>query len=59
MSKIYDIKLYNTERYFETWKKIRLAETSEIHMYGWNAQMQDYSGEVRKLLIDGIKFTGI
>jgi aspartyl-tRNA(Asn)/glutamyl-tRNA(Gln) amidotransferase subunit A len=55
VSKIYDIKLYNTERYFETWKKIRLAETSEIHMYGWNAQMQDYSREVRKLLIDGIR----
>ena len=59
VSKIYDIKLYNTERYFETWKKIRLAETSEIHMYGWNAQMQDYSREVRKLLIDGIRVPGI
>ena len=43
------------KRYFETWKKIRLAETSEIHMYGWNAPMQDYSREVRKLLIDGIR----
>jgi hypothetical protein len=55
VSKIYNIKLHNTERYFETWKKIRLAEASEIHMYGLNVQMHNYSKEVRKLLIEGKK----
>jgi aspartyl-tRNA(Asn)/glutamyl-tRNA(Gln) amidotransferase subunit A len=55
VSKIYDIKLSNTERYFETWKKIRLAETSEIHLLRWNTRLQDYSKDVRKMLIQGTR----
>ena len=55
VSKIYNTKLHNTERYFETWKKIRLAETSEIHTYGLNVELHNYSKEVRKLLIEGKK----
>jgi aspartyl-tRNA(Asn)/glutamyl-tRNA(Gln) amidotransferase subunit A len=53
VSKISHINLNNTEHFFDTWKKIRLAEASEIHLQMWNTRLLDYSKDVRKQLKEG------
>lgn len=53
VSKINHINLNNTEHFFETWKDIRLAEASEIHLHMWKTRLKDYSKEVRKQLKEG------
>jgi aspartyl-tRNA(Asn)/glutamyl-tRNA(Gln) amidotransferase subunit A len=53
------IKLHDTERYHKTWRTIRLAEASEIHLAWLKSRPGDYSSEVRKMLVDGTKISAI
>jgi aspartyl-tRNA(Asn)/glutamyl-tRNA(Gln) amidotransferase subunit A len=53
VSKIQYINLNNTEHFFETWRTIRLAEASAMHLDMWNTRLEDYSKEVRKQLKEG------
>jgi aspartyl-tRNA(Asn)/glutamyl-tRNA(Gln) amidotransferase subunit A len=57
--KIFDIHLRNTERYSNTWRDIRYPETSEIHEQWFKTRMEDYSEEVREMLIRGTKISAI
>ncbi|HET7644545.1 MAG TPA: amidase [Nitrososphaeraceae archaeon] len=56
-----DLDLSNTtEKYHRSWRDIRLAETSEIHLKWLNSKTKDnYSLEVRNMLIEGTKITAV
>ena len=54
-----DIDLYNTEKYYNSWKDIRLAEAAEIHLKWLHTRAQDYSEEVRNMLIEGTKISAV
>ena len=48
-----DIKLQDTEEYYESWRNIRLAEATNVHLNWINRRAEDYSPEVRKMLLEG------
>ena len=48
-----DIKLQDTEEYYESWRNIRLAEATNVHLNWINRRAGDYSPEVRKMLLQG------
>lgn len=50
---VYDLDLHNTEYYYRSWLGIRLAETAAIHLKLLNTSAEDYSDEVRRMLIQG------
>jgi aspartyl-tRNA(Asn)/glutamyl-tRNA(Gln) amidotransferase subunit A len=57
--KVFDIELANTQRYCNTWTDIRYAEASEVHKRWFKTRMEDYSEEVREMLIRGTKISAI
>ena len=57
--KVFDLDLQNTERYYNTWRKIRYAEASEIHAHWLKTRKEDYSEEVREMLIQGTKISAV
>jgi aspartyl-tRNA(Asn)/glutamyl-tRNA(Gln) amidotransferase subunit A len=57
--KVFDLDLQNTERYYSTWRKIRYAEASEIHAHWLKTRKEDYSEEVREMLIQGTKISAV
>lgn len=56
---VYDLGLHNTEKYHRVWQKIRLAEASEIHMKWLNTRGDEYSYEVRQMLLQGTKISAV
>jgi aspartyl-tRNA(Asn)/glutamyl-tRNA(Gln) amidotransferase subunit A len=56
---VYDLDLHNTEKYHRAWQEIRLAEASEIHMKWLNTRQDDYSYEVREMLVQGTKVSAV
>jgi aspartyl-tRNA(Asn)/glutamyl-tRNA(Gln) amidotransferase subunit A len=57
--KVKKFKLHNTEKYYNSWINIRLAEASEIHQMWVNTRGNDYSTEVKNMLIGGEKLRAI
>lgn len=56
---VHDLDLHNTGRYHRVWQEIRLAEASEIHMKWLNTRPDDYSYEVRQMLVQGTKVSAV
>ncbi|MFL6411081.1 MAG: amidase [Nitrososphaeraceae archaeon] len=54
-----NVDLHNTEKYHRVWQEIRLAEASEIHMKWLNTRANDYSYEVREMLVQGTKVSAV
>ena len=54
-----DLDLQNTEKYYRAWQEIRLAEASEIHMKWLKTRANDYSYEVREMLVQGTKVSAV
>jgi aspartyl-tRNA(Asn)/glutamyl-tRNA(Gln) amidotransferase subunit A len=55
-----DLDLHNTEKYYRSWRDIRLAEAAEIHLKWLNTRaVDDYSLEVRNMLIEGTKVSAV
>lgn len=52
-----NINLHNTEKYHRSWKDIRLAEASKIHVKWLQTRAKDYSKEVREMLVEGTKIS--
>jgi aspartyl-tRNA(Asn)/glutamyl-tRNA(Gln) amidotransferase subunit A len=46
--KLEPIELHNSEKYYKSWRDIRLAEASEIHQVWLNSKEFHYSSEVKK-----------
>jgi aspartyl-tRNA(Asn)/glutamyl-tRNA(Gln) amidotransferase subunit A len=56
---VYDLDLHKNESYHRTWQEIRLAEASAIHMKWLNKRANDYSYEVRQMLVQGAKVSAV
>ncbi|MGC1929799.1 MAG: amidase [Candidatus Nitrosopolaris sp.] len=57
--KVFDIDLQNSEKYYNSWRYVRYAEASEIHAQWLKTRAEDYSEEVRDMLIEGTKISAI
>ncbi len=53
------INLYNTSKYFKSWRDIRLAEAAKVHLRWLNTRFEDYGIEVRNLLLEGTKISAV
>ncbi|MBV9179511.1 MAG: Asp-tRNA(Asn)/Glu-tRNA(Gln) amidotransferase subunit GatA [Nitrososphaeraceae archaeon] len=56
---IIDVDLPNTEKYYKSWRDIRLSEAAEIHLTSLRTRSNDYSSEVRNMLIEGTKISAV
>jgi aspartyl-tRNA(Asn)/glutamyl-tRNA(Gln) amidotransferase subunit A len=56
---IKDVNLPNTEKYYRSWRDIRLSEAAEIHFTGLRTRSNDYSSEVRNMLMEGTKISAV
>src|SRR5215216_598031 len=56
---VYDLDLHSTEKYYRSWRDIRLAEAAEIHLRWLTTRAYDYSDEVRNMLIQGTKISAV
>jgi aspartyl-tRNA(Asn)/glutamyl-tRNA(Gln) amidotransferase subunit A len=56
---VQDLDLHNTELYYKSWQDIRLAEAAEIHLKWLNTRADDYSHEVRRMLVQGTKISAV
>jgi aspartyl-tRNA(Asn)/glutamyl-tRNA(Gln) amidotransferase subunit A len=53
------VNLPNTEKYYRSWRDIRLSEAAEIHFTGLRTRSKDYSSEVRNMLMEGTKISAV
>ena len=52
--------MHKTDKYYSSWRSIRLAEATEIHQGRWlNSREEDYSNEVKNMLVEGTKISAI
>lgn len=56
---ILEINLENTDKILESWRSIRFAEATEIHMKWLTTRPNDYSDDVRKMLLEGNNISAI
>src|ERR671911_324507 len=56
---VHDLNSHNTEKYYTSWRDIRLAEAAEIHLKWLNTRAYDYGDEVRDMLIQGTKISAV
>jgi len=54
-----NLDLHNTEKYYRSWLRIRLAETAAIHLKLLNTRANDYSDEVRCMLVQGTRVPAV
>jgi aspartyl-tRNA(Asn)/glutamyl-tRNA(Gln) amidotransferase subunit A len=57
--KVFYIDVQKTERYCNTWRDIRYAEASEVHDLWLKTRIEDYSQEVRDMLIRGTAISAV
>jgi aspartyl-tRNA(Asn)/glutamyl-tRNA(Gln) amidotransferase subunit A len=56
---ILEINLEKTDKIYESWRTIRFAEATEIHLKWLKTKPNDYSKDVRKMLTEGTKISAI
>jgi aspartyl-tRNA(Asn)/glutamyl-tRNA(Gln) amidotransferase subunit A len=54
-----EINLHYTEKYYVSWRDIRLAEAAEIHLDWLKTRPEDYGEDVRKMLIQGTEVPAV
>lgn len=54
-----DINLQDTEGYYESWRNIRLAEATNVHLNWFSRRAEDYSPEVREMLLQGSRISAV
>lgn len=54
-----DINLQDTEEYYESWRNIRLAEATNVHLNWFSRRAEDYSPEVREMLLQGKRISAV
>ena len=54
-----DLNLQNTEKYYNSWRNIRLAEATDVHMKWLNTRPDDYSPEVKEMLVQGKSISAV
>jgi aspartyl-tRNA(Asn)/glutamyl-tRNA(Gln) amidotransferase subunit A len=53
------VDLDGTDKIFETWRPIRLAESAAIHNEWMVSRLQDYGEDVRRMLEKGLEITAV
>ncbi len=53
------IDLFDTTKYFKSWRDIRLAEAAAVHLRWLKTRFEDYGIEVRNLLLEGTKISAV
>ena len=56
---ILEINLEKTDKIHESWKSIRFAEATEIHMKWLTTRPDDYGDDVRRMLLEGNNISAI
>jgi aspartyl-tRNA(Asn)/glutamyl-tRNA(Gln) amidotransferase subunit A len=54
-----EINIGKTDKIHESWRTIRFAEAAEIHLKWLKTKPDDYSNDVRKMLLEGTKIAAI
>ena len=54
-----NVDLDGTDKIFETWRPIRLAESAAIHNEWMVSRLQDYGEDVRRMLEKGLEITAV
>jgi aspartyl-tRNA(Asn)/glutamyl-tRNA(Gln) amidotransferase subunit A len=53
------LSLQHTKKYYNSWKNIRLAEATNIHLKWLDTRAGDYSPEVKEMLMQGKKISAV
>jgi len=58
---ILDLNLRHSDKFYNTWRNIRLAEAASVHRKWLNnsTKVDEYSHEVRQMLVDGTKIPAV
>ena len=56
---ILEINIEKTDKIYESWRTIRFAEATEIHLKWLKTKADDYSKDVRKMLLEGTQIAAI
>jgi aspartyl-tRNA(Asn)/glutamyl-tRNA(Gln) amidotransferase subunit A len=56
---IVEINIEKTDKIYESWRTIRFAEATEIHLKWLKTKANDYSKDVRKMLLEGTQIAAI
>ena len=54
-----DFELQKTEEYYSSWKNIRLAEATNVHLKWLKTRAGDYSHEVKEMLVQGKSISAV
>jgi aspartyl-tRNA(Asn)/glutamyl-tRNA(Gln) amidotransferase subunit A len=54
-----DLNLQNTDKYYNSWRNIRLAEATNVHLSWLNSRPDDYSPEVKEMLVQGKSISAV
>jgi len=58
-SSVTDVHLREADKIYESWRPLRLGESAEIHQHWLNTKSEEYSDDVRKMLIQGTEVSAI
>ncbi len=53
------LTLQNTKKYYSSWKNIRLAEAANVHLKWLDSRADDYSPEVKEMLMQGKEISAV
>jgi aspartyl-tRNA(Asn)/glutamyl-tRNA(Gln) amidotransferase subunit A len=56
---IVEINIEKTDKIYESWRTIRFAEATEIHLKWLKTKADDYTQDVRKMLLEGTQIAAI
>ncbi len=54
-----ELNLQNTDNYYNSWRNIRLSEATNVHLSWLNSRPDDYSPEVKEMLIQGKSISAV
>jgi aspartyl-tRNA(Asn)/glutamyl-tRNA(Gln) amidotransferase subunit A len=53
------LNLQNTEKYYSSWRSIRLAEATNVHLKWLNTRADEYSPEMKEMLVQGKRISAV
>jgi aspartyl-tRNA(Asn)/glutamyl-tRNA(Gln) amidotransferase subunit A len=54
-----ELDLHNIEKYYTSWRNIRLAEATNIHLEWLKTRADEYGAEVREMLLQGKRISAV
>jgi aspartyl-tRNA(Asn)/glutamyl-tRNA(Gln) amidotransferase subunit A len=56
---VFNLDLRNTEKYYKSWQDLRLAEAANTHQDWLKTKPDEYSQDVRQMLVQGTKISAV